>query len=116
MVDIAAMMTLPDFNPLTVPADQIPAALVALAAQQSELAAQAAALAARLLTPTPASEAAADEADHLLTTVEAAAILRRSVKWLYRHQKNLPFARKLSERSWVFSEQGLRRWLARQRA
>ncbi len=103
-------MTLPEFNPLTVPQAEIPAALSTLAAWQSQLAAR------LMAAPAPAAEAATDGPDRMLTTVEAAATLRRSVKWIYRHQKTLPFARHLSARSWVFSEQGLRKWLARQRA
>jgi hypothetical protein len=88
--------------------DQIPAALAQLSAWQGQLA-------ARLMVAAAAPEAASDEPDHLLTTVEAAAMLRRSVKFLYRRNGKLPFARKLSDRSWVYSEQGLRKWLARQR-
>jgi predicted DNA-binding transcriptional regulator AlpA len=92
----------PAFDPASIPREQIPALIAALAA--------------RLLEPAPSLEPAPDQPDKMLTTLEAAAILRRSVKWLYRHQKTLPFARKLSDRSWVYSEQGLRKWLARQRA
>jgi hypothetical protein len=94
-------MMLPDLDPASIPREQIPAFIAALAA--------------RLLEPAPSPEPAPNEPDKMLTTVEAAAILRRSVKWLYRHQKTLPFARRLSARSWVYSEQGLRRWLGRQK-
>jgi hypothetical protein len=73
------------------------------------------ALTARLLEPEPV-EPATDEPDKMLTASEAAARLRRSTKWLSRHRKSLPFARKLSERSWIYSKQGLRRWLARQKS
>ena len=91
-----------------IPAADIPATLARLAAWQSQLAAR--------LMEAPAPEAAPGEPDKMLTTEETASQLRRSVKWVYRHRKSLPFARKLSERSWVYSEQGLRKWLARQRA
>jgi hypothetical protein len=101
---------LPDFDPATLPAAEIPAALAQLAGWQTTLAAR------LMATPVSVREDAGDEPDKMLTTAEAAALLRRSVKWLYRHQKDLPFARKLSERSWIYSEQGLHRWLARQRA
>lgn len=90
----------------SIPADQIPATLAQLAAWQSQLA-------ARLMIP---AEVVDDGDDHLLTTEEAAKLLRRSTKWISRHRRNLPFARKLSERSWVYSEQALRRWLARQKS
>jgi hypothetical protein len=101
-------MMLPDFDPATLPAEQIPAALAQLSAWQGQLA-------ARLMAPAPAAEVATDAPERMLTTIEAAGMLRRSTKWIYRNNKRLPFARRLSERSWVYSEQGLRRWLARQR-
>ena len=85
----------------TIPREKIPALIAALAA--------------RLLEPAPEPEAVDDHDDRLLTAVEASAVLRRSTKWISRHRRNLPFARKLSERSWVYSEQGLRRWLARKK-
>ena len=82
----------------------IPAALTQLAAYQAQLA-------ARLMVP---AEPVDDGDDLLLTTEEAAKLLRRSTKWISRHRRSLPFARKLSERSWVYSELGLRKWLSRQ--
>jgi Helix-turn-helix domain len=98
---------LPDFDPLTVPAADIPAALSTLAAWQAQLA-------ARLLVA-PAQPAAPTDEDVLLTADEAATILRRSAKWLYRRAPKLPFARRLDNRSWVFSKRGLEKWLARQK-
>jgi hypothetical protein len=86
----------------TIPREQIPALIAALAA--------------RLLEPAPAPEAAADELDRMLTSAEASELLRRSTKWLSRNRKRLPFGRRLGPRSWVYSELGLRKWLARQRA
>ena len=90
-----------DLDIASIPRERIPALIAALAA--------------RLLVPEPEPESESTEPDRMLTAEEAAAILRRSVKWLYRH-RDLPFARRLSSRSWVYSEQGLRKWLARQRA
>jgi hypothetical protein len=84
----------------SVPRSEIPKLLVALSA--------------RLLEP-ELVEPVSDEPDVMLTTLEAAKLLRRNTKWISRHRKSLPFARKLSERSWVYSEQGLRRWLARKK-
>jgi hypothetical protein len=98
-------MTL-DLNIDAISIGEIPAVLAQLAAYQAQLA-------ARLMVPAPEPEA--DE-DKLLTTLEAAKLLRRSTKWISRHRRSLPFARKLSERSWVYSEQGLRRWLARKKS
>lgn len=89
---------MPELDISAIPREAIPKLIVALAA--------------RLLEPEPV-EPVSDEPDRSLTTEEAAALLRRSTKWISRHRRSLPFARKLSERSWVYSEQGLRRWLAR---
>jgi hypothetical protein len=72
-------------------------------------------LAARLLEPEPAPEPVEEPDDRMLTAAEASKILRRSLKWISRHRNNLPFARRLGPRSWVYSEKGLRRWLARQK-
>jgi predicted DNA-binding transcriptional regulator AlpA len=48
--------------------------------------------------------------DKLLTAEEAAAILKVSSRWLYRHAKKLPFTRRLSRKVLRFSEAGLRKW------
>lgn len=99
-------------DPSAIPTNQIPAVLSALAALQG-------ALAARLIaSPQPATDGSVAGNDHdtLLTVGETAERLRRSPKWVYRRVKTLPFARKLDNRSWVFSQKGLEKWLARQRA
>jgi len=57
-----------------------------------------------------------DAGDVMLSTSEAGAILNRSTKWLYRHRTNLPFARKIGPRSYVWSRNELQKWLSRQRA
>ena len=44
----------------------------------------------------------------------AAELLSRSEKWLYRHAKDLPFARRIG-RDFRFELKGLRAWQARQR-
>jgi excisionase family DNA binding protein len=70
--------------------------------------------------PVPPAPALSDrapawsEAD-LLTVDEAAAQLRVSPRWLYRHARTLPFARKLSRKVLRFSRSGLARWLATKR-
>jgi len=56
------------------------------------------------------------EKDQLLNPEEAATRLGVTVKWLYRHAKQLPFTRRLSRKALRFSEQGLQRWLAAKRA
>lgn len=52
------------------------------------------------------------EKDRLLTPDEAAEILGESKRWLYRHQRQLPFIKRLSRKSLRFREAGLRRWMA----
>jgi len=79
-----------------------------------------AALAARLLAEpeeSVAAEPAASDADRMLTVKEVADRLRCSVKTVYRRveKKEFPFARHNGSRGWIFSEQGLTKWLARQR-
>jgi predicted DNA-binding transcriptional regulator AlpA len=51
----------------------------------------------------------------LLTPEEAAAQLRISLRWLYRHWKALPFARKLAPKVLRFDRAGLERWVASKR-
>jgi predicted DNA-binding transcriptional regulator AlpA len=99
---------LPPFDPLTVPPEDIPATLSVLASWQAQLC-------ARLLA-TPAQPESTPDDDTLLTAEEAATILRRSSKWLYRRASKLPFARHLDNRSWVFSKKGLEKWIARQKS
>jgi len=100
-----------NIDPSAIPTNQIPAVLSALAALQG-------ALAARLIvSPEVATNSSPtdNDRDTLMTVAETAARLRRSPKWVYRRVKTLPFARCLGPRSWVFSQRGLEKWLARQR-
>ena len=94
------------------PPEQIPSILARVAAIQSVLT-------ARLLAipPVPvASESKSETTDQLLTAEDAAAILRVTPRWLYRHANRLPFTRRLSRKCLRFSEAGLRRWQASKRA
>ena len=65
--------------------------------------------------PPPAATTPAWSEDDLLTVGEAAAALRVSPRWLYRHAKTLPFTRKLSRKVLRFSRSGITRWLATKR-
>ena len=55
------------------------------------------------------------ENDVWLTPEKASAILGVNKKWLYRHAKDLSFAKKLSRKALRFNEAGLRRWMATRR-
>ena len=54
--------------------------------------------------------------DRLLTAEEAAAILGVTPRWLYRHAKGLPFAKRISRKCLRFVESGTRKWLATKKA
>lgn len=72
---------------------------------------------ARLVSPDGRSDGQPPaEADRWLAAEEAAAILNVTPRWLYRHAKRLPFAKRLSRKALRFSEAGLRKWLAAKKA
>lgn len=100
---------LPDFNPLLVPPAGIPAALSRLAAWQSQLAAR------LMAVPAPAPQPATAD-DEMLTTEEAAKLLRRAPSWIYRNAHKLPFVKRLSARSMLHSKKGVERYLASRKA
>ena len=52
------------------------------------------------------------EGDTLLTAEEAAKLMGVTPRWLRRHWKRLPFARKISRKVLRFSTSGLHRWAA----
>jgi predicted DNA-binding transcriptional regulator AlpA len=64
------------------------------------------------LSAAPVEPAPLPSEDRLLNIDEAAARLRVTPNWLYRHRHTLPFTRKLGRRSLRFSEQGLQKYLA----
>ena len=47
----------------------------------------------------------------LLTPDECARELRVSPRWVYRHWKTLPFARKIAPKVLRFDRAGLERWI-----
>jgi hypothetical protein len=51
----------------------------------------------------------------MLTPAEAAEMLRRTPRWIYRNAKQLPFVKRISAKSMLCSEAGVRRWLAGRR-
>jgi hypothetical protein len=62
--------------------------------------------------PHPRHHIELPDADDLITTDEAAKLLRRSRRWLWRHKRKLPFIHEISPRSLLCSRRGIARWLA----
>jgi excisionase family DNA binding protein len=94
---------------------EIIAALAAL--PPSDMPKIVAAAAAHWADAQPASDPpleVSDTDDSQLTIEEAAQLLRRSTKWLYRHKKQLTFIRKIGPRSYLISKSALIRWRDRQ--
>ena len=60
--------------------------------------------------------AATTQEDKMLTVDEAAVMLRRSRQWIYRNAPRLPFVKRISRKSLLCSEAGIRRWLASRKA
>jgi len=69
-----------------------------------------------LLEPLQGQPGRPQPPDRLLTAGEVAARLHCSKQHVYREAPRWPFTRKLAPRVLRFSEAGLERWLARQRA
>jgi hypothetical protein len=88
-----------------IPPEVIPRLLTQIAALQ-------AALAARLLCGSvgETEQKPALERDTLLTAEQAAPLLNVTPRWLYRHWKQLSFARRLSRKVLRFSENGIRKY------
>ena len=55
------------------------------------------------------------EPDEFLTPAEAAKLLRRSTRWVWRHKRTLPFLRCAGGRSLLCSRRGITAWLAAQK-
>ncbi len=105
---VASLLVDPDRAP-AVPLDHVPTVLGQIERLKAILwsrLSQADAAARR-----PATNDIRDEG-RVLTPAEAAQIAGVTVRWLYRHAGQLPFARRLSRKTLRFSEAGLRRWLA----
>src|SRR5262249_48907318 len=94
-----------------IPQEQLPAALVHLAAVQTNLAARLAdgAMPARGCAGVPPG-------DRLLNIHEAAEKLGVKVGWLYRHAARLPFTVRVSPRRVRFSERGIEQYIAQRKA
>lgn len=90
-----------------VPDRQLPAALVHLAAVQTNLA-------ARLADSAIPTRANAE--DRLLNVRQAAEKLGMKVGWLYRNAPRLPFTVRVSPRRVRFSEQGINEYIAKRKA
>jgi hypothetical protein len=56
-----------------------------------------------------------DPDDEMLEPDEAATLLHRKPRWIYRNEHRLPFVRRISAKSVLCSKMGLLRWLAVQK-
>jgi hypothetical protein len=70
------------------------------------------ALTAQLITKDVDAPPVGATEDEMLTPIEAAVILKQSRRWLTRNARRLPFVRRISERSFLCSKQGIAKWLA----
>jgi hypothetical protein len=57
--------------------------------------------------------ALAPAADRMLTVRETAELLRHKPRWIYDNADHLPFVHRVSSKSFLCSENGIRRWLQR---
>jgi hypothetical protein len=73
-------------------------------------------VAALMVNDQQAEIVAAPDKDRMLTTEEAASMLRCSRKWIYRHADDLPFVMRKSRKSLLCSEAGIKHWLQRRRS
>ena len=100
--DAAARLTIPSFDTIAaIPAKQLPALALALAAAQSAVAARLADLAEQ------------PQDDTYATADEVATQLGVDPAWIYRQASRWPFAVKLSPKIVRIERAGLRRWLSR---
>jgi hypothetical protein len=91
-------------------------ALAALASRcASAQSAIAAAQLANVANGADAYDASPTDDDRMLLPTEAAVLLRRKVRWVYRNAAKLPFIKRVGPRSLLCSEEGIRRWLARRK-
>jgi predicted DNA-binding transcriptional regulator AlpA len=95
-----------------IPVHQIPALVAELASEQATLCALQGALTTRLLTSAADEAASHKSGDRLLTADEVASTLGVNRRWVQRRARRLPFARRISEHSIRYSENGLKRWMA----
>jgi hypothetical protein len=96
-----------------IPACEIPHVLSQLAAIQATAAAAQATLVCRMTNSREGEKTGnVNIPEKWLTADEAAALLKVERKWLYRRANALPFTRRLSRKKLLFSESGLRRWMA----
>lgn len=96
-----------------IPQDQIPSALSHLAALQASVAGAQVILISRMIASRSNGDGDKETiAERWLTADQAAELLKVDRKWLYRRANALPFTRRLSRKKLLFSEIGLRRWMA----
>jgi predicted DNA-binding transcriptional regulator AlpA len=91
-----------------VPSDAIPVALAQLAAAHSTLT-------ARLLASASRTQVAPVADENWISVDEAGKKVGRARRWFYRHQRRLPFVKRLSRKVLLVGEHGLNAWIAAQK-
>jgi predicted DNA-binding transcriptional regulator AlpA len=94
-----------------VESEDIPELLAALEAVKARLWSRL--MASSLPQLDPVESEGSKEPDRLLTAEEVADRISVKKKWLYDHFDQLPFGRRLADRTLRFSERGLEQWLER---
>jgi predicted DNA-binding transcriptional regulator AlpA len=107
VIDVGTLLADPS-RALEIPAEDVPTLLGRVAAEQARLAAVQTALVARMAEHTPER---GDDADALLTVIEAARLIGMSPRWLYKNAHRLPFTRRVGPRALRFSRRGIARYL-----
>jgi hypothetical protein len=92
------------------PTDAIAALIAKCSAVQGTLAS------VLLTTKNDNQKSEADPHERMLSPEEAASILRRKRRWIYRNAHRLQFVRRVSPKSLLCSEPGVYKWLALQKA
>lgn len=68
---------------------------------------------AQLLAINRADRKMVEADDEMLTEAEAAKLIRRSSRWIWKNKHRLPFVRHISSRSMLCSKNGIEKWLAK---
>ncbi len=96
------------------PLDAIPGVLGSLRSIEVALLARQFGSASSPQAQSPLGNAGPSKDDRWLTPSEAAEILRRDKRWVYRQAHRWSFAKRPTRKTLLISERGLRNWMQRQ--